>query len=116
MQNGNFLKIRYKTIKIIIIVFGKLYVFASLLYEKVIENEFNEFFISVGKGAVDKIRSLASDYDCILGNSSFVPQQYEESEQFDPKREIDGETKRKQEMAFDRNYFNSHNRRNSGGN
>lgn len=50
--------------------------------ERVAANEFNEFFVSVGQRTVDKIKSLASECDFIMDNSSFVPRQYDGQDQF----------------------------------
>lgn len=51
-------------------------------YDKIMANEFNQFFTSVGKTTLDKIQSLANECGYIPSHASFVPIQYPLSEQF----------------------------------
>ena len=49
---------------------------------KVVADEFNRFFVSVGQSSVDKIQSLANECNITLNRNYFVPRQYPLCEQF----------------------------------
>ena len=50
--------------------------------EESVANSFNEFFTSVGRTTVDKIKALASECNYDLAKTNFVPTHYPLSEQF----------------------------------
>ena len=52
--------------------------------DKSVADEFNQFFVSVGQSAVDKITSLANECNLTLNESYFTPRQYALSDQFTP--------------------------------
>ena len=50
--------------------------------DKIMANEFNQFFTSVGKTTLEKVQSLADECEYIASHASFAPIQYPLSEQF----------------------------------
>ena len=51
-------------------------------YEKLVANEFNVFFTSVGQNSIQKIKTLAEQCNYDLTNPSFVPRIYTQTQQF----------------------------------
>lgn len=45
-------------------------------------NQFNDFFINIGKNTIQKISTLAEQFKCEAHDFSFVPREYPASEQF----------------------------------
>ena len=50
--------------------------------EKLVANEFNVFFTSVGQNSIQKIKTLAEQCNYDLTNQSFVPRIYTQTQQF----------------------------------
>jgi transcription elongation factor GreA-like protein len=50
--------------------------------ENVVANEFNQFFNSVGEKTVDKIKSLAQEYNYEFAQHPFVPRSFPLEQQF----------------------------------
>ena len=47
-----------------------------------VANEFNNFFVNIGKNKIQKISTLAEQFQCEAHDSSFIPREYSASEQF----------------------------------
>ena len=47
-----------------------------------VANEFNNFFVNVGKNTIQKINTLAEQFQCEAYDFPFTPQEYPVSEQF----------------------------------
>ena len=45
-------------------------------------NEFNNFFVNIGKKTIQKVSTLAEQFQCEAQVSSFVPREYPVSEKF----------------------------------
>ena len=89
------LRIRFKTIHEIQIVFGRQFAFVSLKSlsvsvtpkvsskdDKTVADEFNNFSSFVGKSANSKTESLAEEHNFILHEDAFTPKCFPTSEQF----------------------------------
>ena len=50
--------------------------------DKSVADEFNRYFVSIGQGTVDKITSLANEYNLEHNKSYFSPRHYPLAEQF----------------------------------
>lgn len=86
------LQARYKTILVTLAISGKLFVVVFhgnhlegkflLRTKKVVANEFNQFFNSVGEKTVDKIKSLAEEYNYEFTQHPFVPRSFPLEQEF----------------------------------
>ena len=47
-----------------------------------VANKFNNFFVNIGKNTIQKISTLAEQFQCETHDSSFIPREYPASEQF----------------------------------
>ena len=48
----------------------------------IVANEFNNFFVNIGKNTIQKISTWAEQFQCEAHHSSFTPREYPVSEQF----------------------------------
>ena len=47
-----------------------------------VANKFNNFFVNIGKNTIQKISTLAEQFQCETHDSLFIPREYPASEQF----------------------------------